>query len=185
MNDSNYMAYWYNLAWQVKQRVVSADGLSIEHGVIERMESLTFDYELEKAQVKKKATATVQRDVFGKVVTKGKKGKEKVQTITEQYVEPKLKTQSINFKTVYQVATGTVDILGKIDEIKSMIGSCGPLTIGCDYYAEDPKTGEIYLASHPRILGVNQMQLTKVKVSETELDEIGRMTKATDRKSVV
>ncbi len=179
MNDSNYMAYWYNLAWQVKQRVIKEDGLTIEHGVIERMESLTFDYELEKAQVKKKATATVQRDVFGKVVTKGKKGKEKVQTIKEQYVEPKLKTQSINFKTVYQVATGTIDIIGKIEEIKGMIGSCGPLIIGCDYYAEDPQTGQIYLASQPRILGVHQMQLTKMKVSETELDEIGRMTKAT------
>lgn len=172
--ETSVMAYWYNLAWQVKERVVDEQG-KIVHGVIERMEDLSFDITLEKATVKKKAVAEIQRDIYGNVVTKGKKGKEKVQTVKPQYVVPTFKEQTMTFKTTYQVATGTEDILGKIEEIKGMMGSSSPLVVGTEYY--DKVTGE--MTSWPHVLGVFQMQLTKIKVSETELDDIGRMTKAT------
>lgn len=171
--ETSVMAYWYNLAWQVKERVVDEQG-SIVHGLIERMEDLKFDITLEKATVKKKAVAEIQRDIYGNVVTKGKKGKEKVQTVTPRYIVPTFKEQTMTFKTVYQVATGTTDILGKIEEIKNMMGSSSPLVIGTEYY--DKVTGE--MTSWPRVLGVFQMQLTKIGVSNTELDDIGRMIKA-------
>ena len=171
--EVNVMAYWYNLAWQVKQRLVDELG-NITPGKIERMEDLAFDLTLEKAKVKKKAAPEIQRDIYGNPVTKGKKGKEKVLTVTPTYIEPVFKQQNITFTTDYQVATGTTDILGKIEEIKNMMGSSSPLVIGQEYY--DKVTGE--LTSWPRVLGVFQMQLTKVKVSNTELDDIGRLTKA-------
>jgi hypothetical protein len=171
--ETSVMAYWYNLAWQVKERVIDEQG-HIIHGLIERMEGLKFDIVLEKATVKKKAVAEVKRDIYGNVVTKGKKGKEKVQTVKQQYIVPKFKEQTMTFSTVYQVATGTTDILGKIEEIKNMMGSSSPLVIGTEYY--DKVTGE--MTSWPHVIGVFQMQLTKISVSETELDDIGRMTKA-------
>lgn len=171
--ETSVMAYWYNLAWQVKERVVDEQG-NIVHGLIERMESLKFDITLEKATVKKKAVAEISRDIYGNVITKGKKGKEKVQTVKPQYVVPTFKEQTMTFETTYQVATGTTDILGKIDEIKNMMGNSSPLVIGTEYY--DKVTGE--MTSWPHVLGVFQMQLTKITVSDTELDDIGRMTKA-------
>ena len=58
--ETSVMAYWYNLAWQVKERVVDEQG-NIVHGLIERMEDLKFDITLEKATVKKKAVAEIQK----------------------------------------------------------------------------------------------------------------------------
>jgi hypothetical protein len=171
--ETSVMAYWYNLAWQVKERIVDENG-NVVHGLIERMEGLTFDINLNKATVKKKATAEIARDIYGAVITKGKKGKEKVQTVVPQYIVPSFKQQTMTFQTTYQVATGTTDVLGKIEEIKNMMGSSSPLVIGTEYY--DKVTGE--MTSWPRVLGVFQMQLTKISVSNTELDDIGRMTKA-------
>jgi len=172
------MAYWHDLSWSVRQRQVNEDG-SITAGRIERMDKLAFEYVLAKATVKTKPVQEIQRDLFGNIVTKGKKGKEKVQTIKKQYIEAELKEQNVTFQTEYQVATGTLDILNKIDEIKNMIGYSAPLVLGREYYATDPKTGQIYLACYPRIWGIFEMQLTKVQVSDTELDELGRLTKAT------
>lgn len=171
--ETSVMAYWYDLAWQVKERVIDEQG-NIIHGLIERMEGLQFDITLNKATVKKKAVAEVARDIYGAVITKGKKGKEKVQTVTPQYIVPTFKEQVMTFTTTYQVATGTTDILGKIEEIKNMMGASSPLVIGTEYY--DKVTGE--MTSWPRVLGVFQMQLTKISVSNTELDDIGRMIKA-------
>ncbi len=172
------MAYWYNLQWSVRQRTINADG-SISTGHVERIKDLSWAYELEKTTVKTKAVASVARDIYGKVITTGKKGKEKVKTQKEKYIVPTFKPGQITFKTDYQVATGTTDIIGKIEEIKSMIGYVGPLVIGCEYFSEDPQTGETYLASYPRVLTSYNMQLKKVQVSSTELDEIGRIIKAT------
>lgn len=172
------MAYWYNLSWSVRQRTILTDG-TIQNGHIERINDLSWAYELEKTVVKTKAVASVARDIYGKVITTGKKGKEKVKTQKEKYIVPTFKPSTVTFKTNYQVATGTTDILGKIEEIKKMIGYVGPLVIGCEYFAEDPKTGETYLAAYPRVLTSYNMQLKKVQVASTEMDEIGRLTKAT------
>jgi hypothetical protein len=173
--DDAAMAYWYNLSWSVKQRTVNPDG-SITPGHIERLEDLSLSYEMESAKVKKKKEKSVARDIYGNVI-KDKKGKPKTQK--EKYIEPKLKPATVTFKTVYQVATGTTDIIAKIEEIRSMIGCAGPLVLGRQRYAADPITGEQRLVSYPRVLTVYQMQLTDVKIGSTELDELGRMTKAT------
>lgn len=172
------MAYWYNLSWQVRQRTVTADGTVIP-GHVERLKDLSWSRELEKVTVKTKAVPTVARDIYGKVITTGKKGKEKVKTQKEKQIVPTYKPNTITFKTDYQVATGTTDILGKIQEIDSMVGNVGPLVIGCEYFAVDPKTGETYLAAYPRVLTSYGMQLKKYAVSGVEMDEIGRLTKAT------
>ncbi len=174
MSDANFMAYWYNLAWQVRTSTVREDG-TIENGLIERLEKLSFEYELEKATVKSKPVADVARDIFGNIITTGKKGKEKVKTEKQKYIDSTLKTQKITFSTTYQSATGTTDILGKIEEIRDMIGNSGPLVVGCEYIAKDDGR----LSNVPRVVGIYQMQLTKVSVSDIEMDEIGRFTQAT------
>lgn len=176
--ETQPMAYWHDLSWAVRQRVRNDDG-TFTPGRIERLDNLAFDYQLDKAVVKTKAVAEVQYDLFGNMVTN--KNKTKVQTIKKQYVEAVLKAQSVTFQTVYQAALGTTDILGKIDEIKGMIGYSAPLVLGREYPAQDPTTGEWYLAAWPRIWGLFEMQLSKVQVSDTEMDELGRMTKATVR----
>lgn len=174
MDSANFMAYWYNLAWQVRNSTVGEDG-KITGGLIERMEKLAVDYELEKTTVKSKPVADVARDIFGNIITTGKKGKEKVKTEKDKYITSTLKTQKITFSTTYQAATGTTDILSKIEEIRDMIGNSGPLVVGCEYVAKDD--GRI--SNVPRVMGIYQMQLIKVSVSDTEMDEIGRFTKAT------
>ncbi len=174
----NVMAYWYNLSWGVRQRTLNMDG-TVTKGRVERMKDLAWNYELESASVKTKATASVARDIYGNVITKGKKGKEKVKTQKEKYIVPKLKSAQVTFKTEYQVATGTTDILGKIEEIRGMLGYVGPLVVGCEFFATDPQTGEVYMANYPRVLTIYQMQLKKIQVGSTEMDEIGRLTKAT------
>lgn len=174
MADANFMAYWYNLAWQVRSGTYSDSG-KYQGGLIEKLEKLAFAYEMESASVKKAAVADVARDIFGNIITKGKKGKEKVQTEKASYIVAKLKTQKITFQTCYQSALGTTDILGKIEEIRDMIGNVGPLVIGCEYTAKDDGR----LTNSPRIVGIYQMQLTKADVSDVEVDEIGRFTSAT------
>lgn len=176
MAEVQPMAYWHNLSWAVRQRTLNLDG-SITPGRIERMDDLAFNYELDKAVVKTKAVQEIQYDLFGNLVTKGKKPA--VTTVKKKYVEATFKNQSITFQTEYQVALGTLDILAKIEEIRDMIGYSAPLILGREYYAKDPATGLEYLAAWPRIWGLYEMQLTKVQVSSTELDELGRLLKAT------
>lgn len=171
------MAYWHNLSWAVRQRTLNEDG-TITPGRIERMEDLAFNYELDKATVKTKSVQEVQYDLFGNLVKKGNGKKAKVTTVKKQYIEATFKNQNITFKTEYQVDTGTLDILSKIEEIREMIGYSAPLVLGREYYATDPETGETYLAAWPRIWGLFEMQLTKVQVSGTEMDELGRLLKA-------
>ena len=176
--ENQPMAYWHNLSWAVRQSTLNEDG-TITAGRIERMEDLAFNYELDKAVVKTKSVQEVQYDLFGNLVKKGNGKKAKVTTVKKQYIEATFKSQNITFKTDYMVDTGTLDILNKIEEIREMIGYSAPLVLGREYYATDPETGETYLAVWPRIWGLFEMQLTKVQVSSTELDEIGRLMKAT------
>lgn len=176
MYDYQAMAYWHNLSWVIADRYTRAEG-----GLIENMEALAFDIEVAKVTVKTKKTAEVSRDIYGKIITKGKKGKETIQQQKPQYLEPTFKQQQITCQTLYQVATGTTDILGKIEEIKGMMGSVSPLVVGCvvrDYSAKYDESGDYPITSYPRVLGVYNMQLMKIKVSDLELDSAGRALKA-------
>ena len=176
MYDYQAMAYWHNLSWVIADRYTRAQG-----GLIENMEALAFDLEVAKVTVKTKKTAEVSRDINGKIITKGKTGKETIVTQKPQYLEPTFKEQQITCQTLYQVATGTTDILGKIDEIKGMMGSVSPLVVGCvvrDYSRQYDETGDYPITSYPRVLGVYNMQLMKIRVSDLELDSAGRALKA-------
>ena len=166
----NVMAYWYNLSWGVRQRTLNMDG-TVTKGRVERMKDLAWNYELESASVKTKATASVARDIYGNVITKGKKGKEKVKTQKEKYIVPKLKSAQVTFKTEYQVATGTTDILGKIEEIKNMMGSSSPLVIGTEYY--DKVTGEM---TNTTPIGVTMNSGTGVTPDEYQRSGAPKMT---------
>lgn len=175
MYDEQAMAYWHNLSWVIADRYTRAEG-----GLIENMEALAFDLEVAKVDVKTKKDAEVVRDIKGQIVTKGKKGKETIVTAKPQYLEPTFKQQQITCQTKYMVATGTTDILGKIEEIKAMMGSVSPLVIGCvirDYSYKYEETG-YPITSFPRVLGVYNMQLKKIKVADTEMDSAGRLLQA-------
>lgn len=176
MYDEQAMAYWHNLSWVIADRHTRSEG-----GLIENMEALAFDIEVAKVDVKTKKNAEVVRDIKGKIVTKGKKGKETIVTAKPQYLVPTFKQQQITCQTKYMVATGTTDILGKIEEIKSMMGSVSPLVIGCvvrDYSYEFEEKGYFPITSYPRVLGVYNMQLKKIKIADTEMDPAGRLLQA-------
>lgn len=168
------MAYWHDLSWAVRQREVAEDG-SITPGRIERLEDLAFTYELEKAEVKTKAYKEISYDIFDNPITKKKKdGTKKVVTAKKQYIKATFKQQSITFSTTYKTALGTLDILGKIEEIREMIGYAAPLVLGREYWDTHGK-----LTAWPRVWGLFEMQLTKVQVGQTQLDELGRLLEAT------
>lgn len=168
------MAYWHDLSWSVRQRELNADG-SITPGRIERLEDLAFTYELEKAEVKTKAIKEISYDIFDNPIVKKKKdGAKKVVTAKKQYVKATFKQQSITFTTTYKTALGTLDILGKIEEIREMIGYAAPLVLGREYWDTHGK-----LTAWPRVWGLFEMQLTKVQVGQTKLDELGRLLEAT------
>ena len=168
------MAYWHDLSWSVRQRELNEDG-SITPGRIERLEDLAFTYELERAEIKTKWQKEIKYDIFENPVTKKKKdGKRKVVKINKQVIKPIFKQQSITFSTTYKTALGTLDILGKIEEIREMIGYAAPLVLGREYWDTHGK-----LTAWPRVWGLFEMQLTKVQVGQTQLDELGRLLEAT------
>lgn len=168
------MAYWHDLSWSVRQREVAEDG-SIIPGRIERLEDLAFSYELERAEVKTKAIKEIKYDIFDNPVTKKKKdGTKKVVAAKKQYIKAIFKNQSMTFSTTYKTALGTLDILGKIEEIREMIGYAAPLVLGREYWDTHGK-----LTAWPRVWGLFEMQLTKVQVGQTKLDELGRLLEAT------
>ncbi len=153
MSDSA-MAWWYNLSWPVRGTIGTVPG------VIERVEDLSTTYKLKSASIKKKKKKTKQTDIYGKP---GKK-------VKVQYVKAKLEKQEITFSTTYHVATGTLDIQGKIEEIRDMIGSTGPLVFGRTHPTAN---------SYPRVFGMFDMRLTEVAVSGVAFDDLGRMLSAT------
>lgn len=165
--EDGAMAYWYNLAWPVRG---STGDIA---GKVERIEDLSTDWVMKSASIKTKKKKTYARDIYDKKIAKkkanGKKSKQK-KKVRVQYVKAKLEKQEITFKTNYHVATGTKDIQGKIEEIKGMIGSSGPLVLG----RTSPTAG-----SYPRVFGVYEMRLTKVGVDGVMLDNLGRMLSAT------
>ncbi len=168
------MAYWHDLSWSVRQRELNEDG-SITPGRIERLEDLAFTYELERAEVKTKAYKEIKYDIFDNPITKKKKdGTKKVVGAKKQYIKAVFKQQSITFSTTYKTALGTLDILGKIEEIREMIGYAAPLVLGREYWDTYGK-----LTAWPRVWGLFEMQLTKVQVGQTQLDELGRLLEAT------
>ena len=71
------------------------------------------------------------------------------------------KKQSISLKTTYRIETGTPDINWVIDAWKAGIGQSGPLYVGNKQF------------------GSNRMQLTKVDVSNTIVDDYGRLRQVT------
>ena len=163
------MAYWYNLAWPVRGTVGEIPGM------IERIEDISTDYQLKSAKIKQKNKKTVAKDIYDKKIIKKKKNEagktvKKKKKVKVQYIKAKLEKQEITFSTKYHVATGTLDIQGKIEEIKGMIGSSGPLVLGRTH----PTAG-----SYPRVFGMYEMRLTKVSVNSVELDNFGRMLSAT------
>jgi len=168
--EDGAMAYWYNLAWPCRSTT------SDEAGKVERIGSLSTSYTMKKAKVKKKKKKTVAKDIYDqKILTKKKKKNKKgkkvkvPKKVRVQYVEAKLEQQVITFNTAYHVATGTLDIQSKVEEIRDMIGSSGPLVLGRTY----PGTN-----AYPRVFGKYEMQLTKVDVSAVEFDNLGRWLKA-------
>lgn len=168
MTEDGAMAYWYNLSWPI--RATTSD----ETGKVERIDNLSTNYTMKKAKVKKKKKKTVAKDIYDKKILKKKKnaaGKtvKVAKKVRVQYVQAKLEEQVITFNTTYHVATGTFDIQGKIEEIREMIGSSGPLVLGRTYPGAN---------SYPRVFGKYEMQLTKVDVNNVELDDLGRMMKA-------
>ena len=168
------MAYWHDLSWSVRQRELNEDG-SITPGRIERLEDLAFTYELERAEVRTKAYKEIKYDIFDNPITKKKKdGTKKVVGAKKQYIKAVFKQQSITFSTTYKTALGTLDILGKIEEIREMIGYAAPLVLGREYWDTYGK-----LTAWPRVWGLFEMQLTKVQVGQTQLDELGRLLEAT------
>ena len=158
----------------MRQRELNEDG-SITPGRIERLEDLAFTYELERAEVRTKAYKEIKYDIFDNPITKKKKdGTKKVVGAKKQYIKAVFKQQSITFSTTYKTALGTLDILGKIEEIREMIGYAAPLVLGREYWDTYGK-----LTAWPRVWGLFEMQLTKVQVGQTQLDELGRLLEAT------
>ncbi len=162
------MAYWYNLAWPIRATIGDTPGK------VERINNLSTDFVMEKAKVVQKKKKTYAKDIYDKKIAKKKKkdkqtGKDEYKKTRVQYMQAKLEKQVITFSTTYHVATGTLDIQSKIEKIKGMIGSSGPLVLGRTYAGAN---------SYPRVFGQFQMQLTEVKVNNVELDDFGRMLKA-------
>lgn len=165
--EDGAMAYWYNLAWPVRGTTGDIPGK------VERIEDLSTDWVMKSASIKKKKKKTDARDIYDKKIAKKKAkkdGTKENKKVRVQYVKAKLEKQEISFRTTYHVATGTKDIQGKIEEIREMIGSTGPLVLGRTH----PTAG-----SYPRVFGVYEMRLTKVAVDGVTLDNLGRMLSAT------
>lgn len=138
------MAYWHDMQWEVSTSIV------------EPLESLSLSYEMESASVKTKTTTVTET----KINKKGKTVKKK-RRVKSQYIKAILAQQSVTFNTTYQVATGTLDIWGKLEDWKTLIGYTAPLIIGTDQ------------------VGTNEWQLIKVDANNIKLDEKGRIIKAT------
>ncbi len=163
------MGYWYNLAFPVRGTVGDVPGM------IERIEDLSTDYVLKKASIKTKKKKTVAKDIYDKAIIKKKKTEDgktvkKKKKVNVQYIKAKLEKQEMTFRVNYHVATGTLDVLGKIEEIKSMIGSSGPLVLGRTHPTAN---------SAPRVFGMYEMRLTKVGVDGMTFDDLGRAMSAT------
>ena len=102
-----------------------------------------LDYSLKKVKIKTKKNS------------EGKK---------EKTVDATLETNDISFDALYRVAAGTEDIIGKINELKDLIGFAAPLVIAN--------------WNKPLIWGSFYMQLTALSTSEVFMDETGRILEA-------